>query len=126
MALEHKVNLTESYHKLRRAIAIAHGGKLRFRTESDQEIWNECSRQLANCIIHYNATILSDLLEYYEAIGDTANAGQIKHISPVAWQHVNLFGRYIFQKTPDPINVSEIIKNLTGEKTTVIPMRKTA
>lgn len=120
------VNRTESYHKLRRAIAIAHGGKLRFRTEAEQEIWNECSRLIANCIIHYNATILSNLLAHYEAIGDTENTEQIKQISPVAWQHINFHGRYEFQKKPEPINIGEIIRKVAGEKNPVMPMQKAA
>ena len=28
-----------------------------------QQLWSECSRLLANCIIYYNACILSELLE---------------------------------------------------------------
>ena len=41
-------------------------GKLRFRTEPEQQLWNECSRLLTNCIIYYNAAILSSLLEHKE------------------------------------------------------------
>jgi TnpA family transposase len=53
----------ESYHKLVRAVAYANGGKLRVRTDQEQQLWSECSRLLANCIIYYNACILSELLE---------------------------------------------------------------
>src|SRR5260370_34716199 len=45
----------ESYHKLVRAVAYANGGKLRVRTDQEQQLWSECSRLLANCIIYYNA-----------------------------------------------------------------------
>jgi hypothetical protein len=31
-----------------------------------QQLWSECSRLLANCIIYYNACILSELLERAE------------------------------------------------------------
>lgn len=34
------LNRGESYHKLRRAIAYANFGKLRFKTEREQQIWN--------------------------------------------------------------------------------------
>ena len=114
------VNRTESYHKLRRAIAYANGGKLRLKTEMEQEIWNECSRLIANCIIHYNATILSDLLAYYEEIGDVAGAERLKQVSPIAWQHINLYGRYEFQKRPDPIDVNEIISKLKGAENAIL------
>jgi Tn3 transposase DDE domain len=37
-----------------RAVAYANGGKLRVRTDQEQQLWSECSRLLANCIIYYN------------------------------------------------------------------------
>src|SRR5436190_10871795 len=33
-----------------------------FKTAYEQQLWEECSRLVANCIIYYNATILSRLL----------------------------------------------------------------
>jgi TnpA family transposase len=53
------VNRGENYHQLRRAISFASFGKLRFKTEYEQDLWSECSRLIANCIIFYNASILS-------------------------------------------------------------------
>ena len=44
-------NRGESYHKLVRAVAYANGGKLRVRTDQEQQLWSECSRLLANCIM---------------------------------------------------------------------------
>ncbi|WP_240903647.1 Tn3 family transposase [Chengkuizengella sediminis] len=58
------LNRGESYHKLRKAIAYANFGKLRFKNENDQYIWGECSRLLANSIIYFNASILSNMLAY--------------------------------------------------------------
>jgi TnpA family transposase len=60
------LNRGESYHKLVRAVAYANGGKLRVRTDQEQQLWSECSRLLANCIIYYNACIPSELLERAE------------------------------------------------------------
>jgi hypothetical protein len=48
------------------AVAYANGNKLRVRTDQEQQLWSECSRLLANCIIYYNACILSELLERAE------------------------------------------------------------
>ena len=49
---------------LHKAVSYANFGKLRFKTEGEQQIWNECGRLIANCIIFYNATILSNLLRH--------------------------------------------------------------
>jgi len=106
------LNRGESYHKLRKAVAFANFGKLRFKTEHEQQIWQECSRLLTNCIIFYNATILSTLLDHRESIGDIEGVAALKKVSPVAWQHINLYGRYEFTKAQDVIDMQEIIQEM--------------
>ena len=108
--VQRALNRGESYHKLRRAVSHANFGKLRFKTEQEQHLWGECSRLLANCIIYYNASILSNMLTYRECNGQDSDV--LKHISPVAWQHINLYGRYEFNKSPESINMDEIIEKL--------------
>jgi len=108
--VQRALNRGESYHKLRRAVSHANFGKLRFKTEQEQQIWGECSRLLANCIIYYNASILSNMLDYRESNGKDLDV--LKHISPVAWQHINLYGRYEFNKNPEPIDMDVIIQEL--------------
>ena len=106
------LNRGENYHQLRRAVSYANFGKLRFKNEYEQQIWGECARLITNCIIYYNATILSHLLAYKEKTGDVHAANMLKRISPVAWQHINLLGRYEFSKKPEDINMNEIIQEL--------------
>ena len=78
----------------------------------EQQIWNECSRLITNCIIYYNATILSNLLSRKEKTEDSQDVELLKQISPVAWQHINLHGRYEFSKQPEHININAIIQEL--------------
>ena len=106
------LNRGESYNKLRRAVAFANFGKLRFKTEHEQQIWQECSRLITNCIIYYNATILSNLLAHRKSIGDLEGVAQLKKVSLVAWQHINLHGRYEFTKTQDVIDMQAILQEL--------------
>jgi TnpA family transposase len=110
--VQRAVNRGESYHKLRRAVSYANFGKLRFKTEHEQQLWGECSRLITNCIIYYNATILSHLLAHKESTGDVQGAALLRHVSPVAWQHINLYGRYEFRREPDTINMPAIIQAL--------------
>lgn len=121
--VQRALNRGESYHKLCRAISYANFGKLRFKTEQDQQIWGECSRLIANCIIYYNASILSNMLAYRERNGQDSD--MLKRISPVAWQHINLYGRYEFNSSQESINMDEIIQELAQSKavleTVVIP-----
>ena len=111
--VQRALNRGENYHQLRRAVSYANFGKLRFKTEQEQQIWNECSRLITNCIIYYNATILSSLLEHKEKSGDSSGAALLKQISPVAWQHINFYGRYEFAKGPEPINMDAIVQELS-------------
>ena len=110
--VQRALNRGEQYHQLRRAVSYANFGKLRFKTEDDQQLWSECSRLISNCILFYNATILSRLLAYKVATGDTAGADLLRRVSPVAWQHINFYGRYEFTKAPTLINVDGIIAEL--------------
>lgn len=110
--VQRALNRGESYHKLRRAVSHANFGKLRFKTEQEQQLWGECGRLLANCIIYYNANILSNLLAHREHNGDIQGAEMLKQISPVAWQHINLYGRYEFNKDQEFINMDAIIQEL--------------
>jgi TnpA family transposase len=87
------LNRGEAYHRLKRAVFHAHQGNFRVKTELEQNIWNECARFITNCIIYYQAYILSALLTQKEKAGIKEEADIIKRISPIAWQNVNLLGR---------------------------------
>ena len=101
------LNCGESYHQLRRAIAYANWGKLRYKSEYEQNIWNECSRLLTNCILYYNFSILSNLLERKEKANQESEINDLKQISPIAWQHINFLGRYEFEKLDIPIKIDK-------------------
>jgi hypothetical protein len=62
--VQRALNRGENYHQLRRAVSYANFGKLRFKTEDEQQLWNECCRLITNCIVYYNASIISRLLTY--------------------------------------------------------------
>jgi TnpA family transposase len=110
--VQQALNRGESYHQLRRAVSYANFGKLRFKTEHEQQIWGECARLLTNCIIHYNTCILSSLLDYHEKTGNGQGASLLKQVSPIAWQHINFYGRYEFNKGPEVINMEALIEEL--------------
>lgn len=110
--VQQALNRGESYHQLRRAVSYANFGKLRFTIEQEQQLWNECSRLSTNCIILYNATILSRLLLLKEEAGDTQAVVALKQVSPVAWQHINSYGHYEFTKSPQTIDMEAIIQEL--------------
>jgi TnpA family transposase len=108
------LNRGESYHKLHKAVSFANFGRLRFKTEGEQQIWNECGRLIANCVIFYNAMILSNVLRYQVERGDAVAATALEQVSPVAWQHINFYGRYEFTKSVQPIDIEAIVQELVS------------
>ncbi|MCP3663163.1 MAG: transposase [Gammaproteobacteria bacterium] len=110
------LNRGEAYHQLRRAIAYAHGGRFRVRSQHEQEVWNECARLVGNAVIYYNSLILSEALGEFEQRGDLASAEVLKHVSPVAWQHINFYGRYQFDEDFSPIDLERLRQHLSAEE----------
>ena len=108
--VQQALNRGESYHHLHRAVSYANFGKLRFKTEYDQHLWSECSSLIANCIIFYNASIVSALLLRNQEKGDEDPAALLRHISPVAWPHINFYGRFKFAGIPVLIDIASIVQ----------------
>jgi len=115
------LNRGESYHQLRRAIAYAHGGRFRVRSQHEQEIWNECAQLIANAVVYYNSLILSEVLRELETQRMLATAEDLKRVSPLAWQHINFYGRYQFDSDTPPINIAEIGRRIASNRLTTLP-----
>jgi hypothetical protein len=98
-SVQRALNRGEAYHRFRRAVAYVNGGRFRVKTEAEQQVWNECSRLIANAVIYYNTALLSRVYGQKQAAGDQAAMEAIKGMSPVAWQHVNLIGNRTYALT---------------------------
>lgn len=106
------LNRGEGYHQLKRHIFYVHGGKFRVHTVQEQQVIANCTHLIANVIIYYNTWLLSNLLKQYEQNGDEKALEKIKKISPIAWQHINVYGTYKFSAPPVPINIETLLKNV--------------
>lgn len=107
-AVQKALNRGEAYHRFRRAVAYVNGGKFRVNTEAEQQLWNECSRLIANAIIFYNMALLSKVYAHKAAASDEEAIKILRGISPVAWQHVNLFGTFEFNDTPTKVDIDAL------------------
>ena len=72
----------------------------------------EESRLITNCIIYYNATLLSRLLEIKEAAGETEQVTRLGRVSLIAWQHINFHGRFEFLGSLEPIDIDSLVHEL--------------
>ncbi|MBX3709083.1 MAG: Tn3 family transposase [Gammaproteobacteria bacterium] len=102
------MNRGEAYHKLRRAIAKVHGQKFRGKNDQEIELWNECSRLMANCMIYYNAKLLNAMLEKLQKEKSEKLIDQLKYISPAAWIHINLYGYYSFEELEQDCDMNKL------------------
>ena len=108
-AVQKALNRGEAYHRFRRAVAYVNGGKFRVKTEGEQQLWNECSRLISNAVIYYNTLLLSRVYEQKQAADDPEALAIIKGISPVAWQHINLFGRFEFSPPTLKVDIDDLV-----------------
>lgn len=113
------LNRGEAYHQLRRHISLIHGKSFRGTSDREISVWNECARLLANATIYYNASILTKLMDYHEEQGDLPQSNLIKQFSPVAWTHINFYGRYDLLIKDISIDLDKIIKQLSVKTTEI-------
>lgn len=102
----------EAYHQLRRHIERVNGRHFRGTTETQIAVWNECARLLANCVLYYNASMLNKWMEESDRKGENEKSAFIKHLSPVAWTHVNFQGRYEFLSSHETIDIDSWLDKL--------------
>ncbi|WP_028876910.1 Tn3 family transposase [Teredinibacter turnerae] len=107
------LNRGEAYHQLQRHFEkIGDGGGFRGKSEKEIDMWYECSRLMANCIIYFNSVVLNYLLENAKIKKDDNRVATLARISPVAWVHIVLRGKYPLdglRDTPDLQALAEVI-----------------
>ena len=106
------LNRGESYHQLISAIAKVSGRKLIGKNETELIVNNECARLLAICIIFYNASLLSGIYEHCKSNGMLEACKKIIRLSPVAWQHISLIGKYEFKINVALLDIKMVIEQL--------------
>lgn len=114
-SVQKALNRGEAFHRFRRAVAFVNGGKFKVQTEAEQQVWNDCSRLIANAVIYYNTMLLSQVYERKLAAGDTDAVAAIRRMSPVAWQHVNLFGTFEFSDEEFILDMEELLARYADE-----------
>lgn len=106
------LNRGEAYHQILEKIMAVGGSSFRGMSELEVEIWNECARLIALIIIYYNMHLLSKLYEDALSRNDRAAIEFLRHLSPVASQHINISGLYEFSEIITNINVDGIVEVL--------------
>lgn len=107
-------NRTESYHQLQGTIRKIYHGVFRGKKIVDNRISAHATRLVANCIIAYNSTILNMI--YETMLASNATEKELENfgrISPVAWIHILLTGKYNFSDSNAEIDIQKMANILT-------------
>ena len=93
---------------------------MRGQTILENEVWNQCSRLLANAVILYNTTILDKLLAAFMEEGNMEGMNYLNSVSPARWQHINFIGKYEFTQVKSIIKIGDIIEQLQNNLKTTL------
>jgi TnpA family transposase len=110
--VQQALNRGEAYHQLRRTIASINGNKFRGGNDYQIDQWNDCARIIANCIIYYNAALLSTLIDRFKQRNHQKAVEMIAGLSPVAWSHIQLAGHYRFDDQKIMIDLESMLEDV--------------
>jgi TnpA family transposase len=97
-----QLNKGEQLHALRRAIFYANEGHIRQRTPEQQSEQALCLAIVVNAIIVWNTVYTQRVLDELRAAGELITTSEIERISPLAHQHIHLYGHYPFDLASRP------------------------
>lgn len=85
-----------------------------FRGGNDYQTaqWNDCAWLIANCIIYYNAAILSRLVEKFKQMDNKESIDMLANLAPVAWGYMLLGGGYSFEEQAAITNLFGILESV--------------
>jgi TnpA family transposase len=92
-----QLNKGEQLHALRRAVFYANEGHVRQRTPEQQGEQALCLSIVVNAIIVWNTIYIQRVLDELLAAGELITTSEIERISPLAHQHIHLYGHYPFE-----------------------------
>lgn len=99
-------NRTEAYHQLQSNIRKTYHGIFQGKRIVENRISAHAARLIANCIIAYNSMILNSVYERM-LVREVSQEiiDEFIRISPIAWCHTLLTGRYNFKKNHGELDI---------------------
>jgi TnpA family transposase len=91
-----QLNKGEALHALRRFLFVAQQGEIRKRQPEEQLNQAACLNLVTNAVIVWNTVYMSAVLEQLKREGRQIDIADTKHLSPVRYEHINVFGKYKF------------------------------
>jgi TnpA family transposase len=106
-------NRTESYHQLQRGLRKVGSGTFKGRRIENNQMSCQATRLVANFMIAYNSTLLNGVyLRLVKQYDEPTAQSMMASISPVAWPHILLTGRYHFKEQVEKTDFDMVIMQL--------------
>jgi len=89
----------EQLHSLAREVSYAKRGRINASNVEAQR--NSCSSLtlILACIIYWQAKEINRVLNKYDTDAANIDISLVKHISPIGWDNVLLYGEYVLDKS---------------------------
>ncbi len=94
------LNKGEQQNALRRAVFFNRLGEIRDRSYENQRHRASGLNLLVAAIILWNTTYLQRAVDHLREQGQQPAAGDLAHLSPLGWEHINLTGDYHWETSP--------------------------
>ncbi len=95
-------NRVESFHNFAQWLSFGNTGVIGHNDPDHMEKVVKFNELLANCVIFYNATALTDALNQLAADGHPVTSDDVAALSPYTTKHILRFGDYVLDLTPPP------------------------
>jgi len=92
-----QINKGEKLHDLRKLIFFANQGKIRRKQEEGMSHQAACLNLITNAVVVWNTVYMNAAIEQLKAEGYPVYESDIKRLSPARHEHINPYGRYIFE-----------------------------
>jgi hypothetical protein len=94
------LNKGEQQNALRRALFFNRLGEIRDRSFENQRHRASGLNLLVAAIILWNTTYLQRAVDHLRNQGHDPAPGDLAHLSPLGWEHINLTGDYHWETSP--------------------------
>ncbi len=91
-----QLNKGEALHALRRYLFVANEAQIRKRHLEEQLNQAACLNLVTNAVVVWNSVYMWEVLQQLKKEGQQIDDADIKHLSPVRFEHINVFGKYNF------------------------------
>ncbi|EJU0637217.1 Tn3 family transposase [Salmonella enterica] len=98
------LNKGEAAHKLKRAVFFHERGEIRDRSFDSQAFRASGLNLVVSAIVHWNTVYLERAVKQLRQQGRHIPDVVLKHVSPLAWEHINLTGIYSWNEPLTLVN----------------------